>query len=200
MKYFTLVISLICIVSCANDKMPLKGETDFQRELNAQFKDASKSPLSEKERKYFKGLDFFPVDSSYVVTAFLQRTPDSTYFDMKTTTERVARERVYGILHFELDERHFQLNVYQEEPKAHSGVHTDHLFLPFLDATNGDETYGGGRYIDLTIPEGDAIIIDFNKAYNPTCVYNKKYSCPIVPRVNMLDIPIRAGVKMYIKE
>jgi len=73
----------------------------------------------------------------------------------------------------------------------------DYLFLPFTDATNGNETYGGGRYIDLSIPNGDQIVIDFNKAYNPYCTYNKKYSCPIVPSQNALDIEIFAGVKAF---
>jgi uncharacterized protein (DUF1684 family) len=71
------------------------------------------------------------------------------------------------------------------------------LFLPFLDNTNGDTTYGGGRYIDLRIPEGDTIEIDFNKAYNPYCAYNSRYSCPIVPRENYLDTNIEAGVKKF---
>ena len=73
----------------------------------------------------------------------------------------------------------------------------DYLFLPFTDNTNGEQTYTGGRYIDLSIPDGDTIVVDFNKAYNPYCAYNKKYSCPIVPSVNNLDTEIRAGVKAF---
>jgi uncharacterized protein (DUF1684 family) len=66
-----------------------------------------------------------------------------------------------------------------------------------LDDTNGAETYAGGRYIDLAIPGGDSIVIDFNRAYNPYCAYNKKYSCPLVPKVNTLTTEIRAGVKAF---
>ena len=73
----------------------------------------------------------------------------------------------------------------------------DYLFLPFTDLTNGEATYAGGRYIDLAIPDGDTLIIDFNKSYNPYCAYNKKYSCPIVPKVNHLEIDINAGVKAF---
>ena len=72
----------------------------------------------------------------------------------------------------------------------------DHLFLPFTDNTNGVETYGGGRYIDLKIPAGNTINIDFNKAYNPYCAYSDKYSCPIPPPENHLDIEIKAGIKL----
>ena len=75
----------------------------------------------------------------------------------------------------------------------------DHLFLPFLDNTNGTTSYGAGRYIDLTIPEGDTIEIDFNTAYNPYCAYNEKYSCPIVPGENYIDADIEAGVKVFAK-
>ena len=71
------------------------------------------------------------------------------------------------------------------------------MFLPFSDETNGIESYGGGRYIDLRIPEGNTLIIDFNSAYNPYCAYNDKYSCPIVPRENYLRTRIEAGVKKF---
>lgn len=73
----------------------------------------------------------------------------------------------------------------------------DYLFLPFTDMTCGDESYLGGRYIDMKMPTSKWITIDFNKAYNPYCVYNDNYSCPIVPSENHLDIEIKAGVKKF---
>ncbi|SDB18918.1 hypothetical protein SAMN03097699_0001, partial [Flavobacteriaceae bacterium MAR_2010_188] len=130
----------------------------------------------------------------------LQRTPNSEWFKMKTTTERVSEERVYGILTFNLKGENFKLNIYEgKEMKTKEGFE-DFLFLPFLDETNGEETYGGGRYIDARIPETDTMTIDFNKAYNPYCAYNEKYSCPIVPRVNYLPIKVEAGVKVFKKK
>ena len=71
------------------------------------------------------------------------------------------------------------------------------MFLPFSDLTSGNETYGGGRYIDLEIPKGKTITIDFNQAYNPYCAYNPKYSCPIVPAENELLTNVNAGVKKF---
>jgi uncharacterized protein (DUF1684 family) len=71
------------------------------------------------------------------------------------------------------------------------------LFLPFLDTTNGIETYGGGRFLDMRIPKSKEVIIDFNKAYNPYCAYNYNYSCPIVPLENNLSIKVKAGVKKF---
>lgn len=195
----SLLLLFVFILSCSQGKQPLIGKTDWQRELNAEFKDATTSPLKDKDRKDFKGLDFFEVDSSYVVQAKLERTPDSSWFNMKTTTERMTQERVYGILHFELHDKSYSLNVYQGKDLMEREGYEDYLFLPFLDNTNGESTYGGGRYIDLRIPKGDSITIDFNKAYNPYCAYNEKYSCPIVPRANYLNTEIKAGVRAFDK-
>ncbi|NNK28917.1 MAG: DUF1684 domain-containing protein, partial [Flavobacteriaceae bacterium] len=158
------------------------------------------SPLKDKDRKNFNSLDFFDVDSTYVIMAFLERTPDSEWFKMKTTTSRLTEERIYGILSFELKGESFQLKVYQGKELLQEEGSKDHLFLPFLDDTNGYETYGGGRYMDLRIPEGDSINLDFNMAYNPYCVYNEKFSCPLVPRENYLATKIYAGVKMFKKK
>ncbi len=199
MKVFRVVLLLLLTVSCGEGKQPLSGNTDYQKERNATFKDATKSPLSEKDRKHFKGLDFFDFDSSFVITASLERKPESEWFNMKTTTSRLSKERVYGILTFKLDGKEYMLKVYQGEENMNTEGFEDYLFLPFLDKTNGSETYAGGRYIDLRIPNGNSIEIDFNKAYNPYCVYNEKYSCPIVPRENYLDIDVSAGEKNYLK-
>jgi len=200
MKYFLSLLLIVLVLSCGGEKESLQGETEYQRTMNASFKVATTSPLKDKDRKNFKGLDFFPFDSTYTVTAYLERTPESEYFNMKTTTDRLSKERVYGVINFELQNEEFKLNVYQNEENLETEELEDYLFLPFLDDTNGDTTYGGGRYIDLRIPEGNLIIVDFNKAYNPSCVYNEKYSCPIVPRANYLPIEVKAGLMNYNKK
>lgn len=170
---------------------------EFQSDLNKEFSDPETSPLPDRYRKDFNGLDFFKPDTSYRVQALFTRTPDATPFLMPTSTDRMSKEVVFGIVSFQLKGNSYQLEVYQNEDLKEEESYEDYLFLPFTDATNGNETYGGGRYIDLEIPEGDQIIIDFNKAYNPYCTYNKKYSCPIVPSQNALDIEIYAGVKAF---
>ncbi|WP_323788584.1 DUF1684 domain-containing protein [Psychroserpens sp.] len=199
MKSFLILIVLVITFGCAQEKKPVLGETEFQKELNAEYKDATTSPLKDKDRKQFVGLDFFKYDSTFVVKANLKRTPDTDWFDMKTTTSRVSPERIYGILTFELKGNTYALHVYQGKDVMKQEGLEDYLFLPFLDDTNGEESYGGGRYIDLRIPKGDTVEIDFNKAYNPYCAYNDKYSCPIVPRVNYLALDVRAGVKAFAK-
>ena len=198
MKYtITLLLYAICLVGCAQKKQSIQGETEFQRELNAAYKDVTTSPLKEKDRKQFKGLDFFSFDSTYVVRAQFKRTPNEDPFKMKTTTERLPIYVKYGELLFHLKGEDFKLNIYQNQGLIEQEGYEDYLFLPFLDETNGLESYGGGRYIDARIPEGDTMIIDFNQAYNPYCAYNDKYSCPIVPRENYLRTRIEAGVKAF---
>jgi hypothetical protein len=177
----------------------IKGDTEFQRELNAEYKDATTSPLKDKDRKHFEGLDFFKFDAAYVVNAKFEKSPNENPFEMKTSTERRPMYIRYGELSFELKGKHYKLNIYQNLELIEKEGYEDYLFLPFLDETNGLESYGGGRYIDARIPSGDTMEIDFNKAYNPYCAYNDKYSCPIVPRENYMKTKIEAGVKAFKK-
>lgn len=171
---------------------------DYQEERNEEFRNPETSPLPDRYRKDFEGLDFFPADTNYVVRATFERTPDAQPFQMPSTTDESTWEIVYGKVHFELNGVQHELEVYQGLELRNREGFKDYLFLPFLDLTNGEETYGGGRYLDLRIPNSDTMIIDFNKAYNPYCVYNKKYSCPLVPRQNFMNTKVMAGVKDFI--
>jgi hypothetical protein len=85
--------------------------------------------------------------------------------------------------------------VYQNLGLLKNPEYEDYLFLPFNDYTNGNETYGGGRYLDVRIPKGNTMVLDFNKAYNPYCAYTYGYSCPVPPRGNSLETEINAGIK-----
>ncbi|PNQ73372.1 hypothetical protein C1T31_07600 [Hanstruepera neustonica] len=199
MKKLFVLFLIISVSACAQKKEPITGETDWQREMNANFKDASKSPLKDKDRKTFKGLDFFKFDSIYVVHATLTRTPNEKPFKMKTTTERLPEYVKYGVVSFKLHGENHQLNIYQNIGLLSEPGYEDYLFLPFLDSTNGETSYAGGRYVECRIPKGHNLTIDFNTAYNPYCAYNEKYSCPIVPRENYLDTKIEAGVKTFKK-
>ena len=189
-----LFFCFLIFFSCNNQKIMNTYETDFQRNLNAFFKDATTSPLKENDLKNFNSLPFFSYDSTFVIYAKFELTPESTFFDMKTSTSRISKERIYGILKFEMNGNKFQLKVYQSKDSASNNK--DDLLLPFLDKTNGISTYGGGRYINLKTPLSNDVIIDFNKAYNPYCAYNELFSCPIVPEDNYLPFDIKAGV-MY---
>jgi hypothetical protein len=97
------VVCLLIFMGCQSQKKSIQSNSEFQKVQNEFFKDASRSPLKPKDLKAFNGLDFFPIDSSYVVKAQLSRTPNTPYFEMKTTTERVAKERVFGTLSFSIN-------------------------------------------------------------------------------------------------
>ena len=210
--YFFIIVLVLCGCREAkryHDENPdiqkeaadlLSEIRQFQKELNDSFYDPDLSPLSEKERTEFKGLEFFEADTNFRVLAQLHRTPESMPFLMPTTTERKSTERVYGIARFKIAGQEFELEVYQNLELLEEEGYENYLFLPFTDNTNGNSTYAGGRYIDLEIPPGDELLIDFNRSYNPYCVYNEKYSCPIVPKVNDLDTEILAGIKNYNKK
>jgi uncharacterized protein (DUF1684 family) len=200
------IIVFFCIslfLSCSNKKTSYENEIKlFQYELNTQYSDIEESPLTEEDLKTFKALDFFPIDKNYKVEAEFELTPDTPIFEMPTTTERLPLYRKYGIAKFTLNGKSLELSLYQSQNLMTSLEFENYLFLPFNDTSNGKTTYGGGRFIDLEIPEkgSKTIIIDFNKAYNPYCAYNHKYSCPIPPAENNLPIEILVGVKDYHKK
>ena len=169
----------------------------YHDKLNSEFADPKESPLTEEDRQKFTALDFFPIDLKFRVEAKFIRTPNQKPFKMATTTARLPVYEKYGEIHFMIDSQQFMLEVYQNHQLRETEEYKDYLFLPFTDLTNGEESYGGGRYLEMSIPAGDSIIVDFNKAYNPYCAYNKKYSCPLVPRQNRVKTRILAGVKAY---
>jgi len=169
----------------------------FQKELNTEFANPEHSPLMEEDLKQFKSLDFFPINEALAVTATFVKSKEEKSFEMKTTTERLPLYIKYGELHFTIDGKGFKLDVFQNLDLIKKKGYRDHLFLPFSDLTSGNESYIGGRYIDLKKPDGKTVLIDFNKSYNPYCAYNYKYSCPIVPLQNDLNIEIKAGVKKF---
>jgi uncharacterized protein (DUF1684 family) len=170
---------------------------NFQKKLNKEFSSKADSPLTDEDLKTFKALDFFPIDTAFRVTAKLKFHKDSKPFKMATTTDRLPIYKLYATAQFKIKGKAYKLEIYQNQNLVLTPDYDDYLFLPFTDNSNGDTSYGGGRFIDLLIPENDEIIIDFNQAYNPYCAYNHKYSCPIPPKVNHLDLEVKAGVMAY---
>ena len=203
MKKITIIFSFLMITACnSQDKRPLMGKTEYQQELNANYKDATKSPLKKKDLRKFKGLDFFPVDSSFIVIAKLTKTANAPTFEMATTTDRKPLYKEYGVLNFHLKGKDCALTIYQSQYDLRDEKYKNYLFLPFTDDTSGDESYGGGRYMDAmsTDEKADGTIeLNFNNTYNPYCAYNDKYSCPLTPRKNHLDVEIKAGIKVFEK-
>ena len=131
MKQLLFIFLSVVVLSCDGKKPAFIGVTAWQQKINADYKDASKSPLKAKDLRTFNGLDFFPIDSVFVVNAKFKRTPAASWFSMKTTTDRVSKERVYGIASFELNGKSFQLNIYQGEEDLNSDDRKNELFQSF---------------------------------------------------------------------
>lgn len=195
-KLFSLLLISSFLITSAQDKT-VETSVEFQENLNIEYADKDKSPLMEEDLKTFKALDFFPINEKFIVEAQFIRTKKEKVFKMKTSTSRLPEYKKYGELHFTIDGVACKLNVYQNMDLIKKPGFDDYLFLPFSDLTSGKESYIGGRYVDLRIQKGTTWKIDFNKAYNPYCAYNHKYSCPIVPLENDLTVAILAGVKKF---
>ncbi len=192
-----IIVLLFATTLFGQQKFNADSVMAFRKELNADFANKDKSPLTAKDIKSFKKLDFFPVNESFFVNAQFVRTPNEKPFEMPTSSNRKPLYVKFGEAHFVLNGKKGKLNIYRNIELSTKEEYKNYLFLPFTDLTSGVESYGGGRYIDLKIPTGNVITIDFNKAYNPYCAYNHTYSCPIPPEENNLKIAIKAGVKKF---
>lgn len=189
---------LIFFLLCSNLTFSQHNEKEvleYQKELNESYLNIETTPLKEEELKDFKGLNFYPYNEKFVVKATLERLKNQPVFKMPTSGKNQPNYKRYGILHFTINDQKFQLEVYQNIDLIKKKAYKKHLFLPFIDETSGNETYGAGRYLDIEIPKGKEIVLDFNKAYHPYCAYTIGYSCPITPDVNFLKTEILAGVK-----
>ena len=193
------VIGLNMLSSCTptTDPAYLEEIQEHRTKINHEFADSLTSPLTKEGLAHFHELEFFPIDAKYSIEATFVLNQEPEPFEMETTTSRRPIYVKYGEAHFNLDGNDYVLEIYQSDKAKTMQEFKEYLFLPYKDLTNGNQSYGGGKYLDLKIPNGETIIIDFNKAYNPYCAYNHRYSCPIPPRVNHLDIEIQAGVKAY---
>ncbi len=200
MRYRKCVFILFLIFASLSNKGQnidvIQDIKKWQLALNTEYKNRATSPLTADAFKSFVGHDFFEIDTLYRVNAILVLTNSKEEIPFKTSSTQVSMHRKYATLLFSIKGMAYKLSVYQSIDLMNTSTYADYLFLPFFDATTGNETYGAGRYIDLKIPpKGRKIIVDFNKSYNPYCAYSTLYSCPKVPAENELKIEILAGVK-----
>lgn len=172
----------------------------FRDGRDKEFRNKNESPLLTTDFENFKGLNYFETDKNLRVTANFARVADAKFFNMPTSTGITKRFAKVGTLTFSLKSKRLALAVYQIEPQIREKFpeFADLLFVPFRDLTNGADTYGAGRYIDIKEPKGSDVLLDFNLAYNPNCAYGStKYACPIPPKENSLRIAVRAGEKKF---
>ena len=155
------------------------------------LKTSPQSPLLPEHRNLFQSLAYYPIDLRYRLQGELhvygrQRQVDVPNTDGTTTT---PLER-YGRFVAALDGKGFWLEVYRNPE-------TEIAEVFFKDLTNGDTTYGGGRYARISSDDNKTYIIDFNNSYNPYCDYNPAYICPLPPPQNHLSFAIEAGELKY---
>ncbi|MBK9175291.1 MAG: DUF1684 domain-containing protein [Flavobacteriales bacterium] len=168
----------------------------YWERINADYRDPGHSPLLPKDREHFTELERFGPDARFRVMAIFKAKAGKP-FGMKTTTDRLPEYEAVGQLRFTVAGRKERLTVFRNIDLSKKVEYVNHLFVPFTDLTNGDSTYGGGRYIDLNGPLGASVELDFNRAYNPYCAYGGRYSCPIPPMENHLEVRIEAGVRAF---
>ncbi len=179
-----------------NDQAWLDSLQAYWNKVNTEFRDPEHSPLPEEHRAYFIELERFAPDPAFRVLATFKPKEGET-FGMKTTTDRLPEYQAVGVLQFSVKDRKEHLTVYRNIALSQKPEYINYLFIPFTDLTNGESTYGGGRYVELTGPLGREVLLDFNRAYNPYCAYGGRYSCPIPPQENHLEVPVEAGVKAF---
>ncbi|MCB0482979.1 MAG: DUF1684 domain-containing protein [Flavobacteriales bacterium] len=163
----------------------------FRKQKNTEMLGES-SPLAEKDRVHFTGLNYYAPDSNFRVKPHFVRYGIARRVEITTNTDRRPVYEEIGEFRFELGGDSFALRAYQIPGEIE-------LFVPFTDLTNGNETYATGRYLNILLPDGGDVVLDFNKAYNPYCAYNSRYSCPIPPASNRLNKVIRAGERKFRK-
>lgn len=166
---------------------------DFRAAKDTFFRDDPDSPLAPEQRTTFTGLRYFPEAEALglnvpLVTDGVDRDDPVL---METTSGGIQEYRRAGVVRFDVDGEPAEITLYRS-------TDSDELFLPFRDATSGDESYGAGRYLDVDPPGSDGrVAVDLNYAYNPSCAYNPNWACPIPPLENWLRVPIRAGERTF---
>jgi uncharacterized protein len=166
----------------------------FRADKDEYFRESPETPLLPEDRPKFTGIAYFSPDARYRLENIRLAPPatdEEKTFPIPTSDGQVRTARRIGQLPFELDGRRLSLHAY-----GLPGMHGGSLFVPFLDATSGHETYEAGRYLDLEPDEEGSYTLDFNLAYHPTCVFSPYYSCPLTPQENRLPIRIEAGEQL----
>ena len=170
-----------------------RDDVIHERQAKDAFFKSESSPLPAVERGKFRGLDYYPVNPELRFQARLERYSSPRTIRMATNTGEIRSGLLYGFFEFTVENQACRAQVYRLE----EAFSKPSLFIPFLDATSGVETYEGGRYIDLTENTSGIYDLDFNRSYNPYCAYNPAYSCPAPPKENTVAAFIRAGEKKY---
>jgi len=198
MKFYLLLLLSIALTSCLSISHSKFAEQikKHRAEYQNDFLQTDRSPLELEDIQF---LDYFPADRKYLVKARVELLDQQDTLALNTSAGKIKHYLPYALLKFSLYGQKLQLYAYTSLDLKNNEAYKDYLFIPFTDETNGEESYGGGRYLDLNKNDihQHHIKIDFNKAYNPWCAFSEGYNCPIPPRANDLPIRIKAGEKKF---
>ncbi len=163
----------------------------FRKQKDDHWKNDPQSPLTEEQKRNFKGLNYFPSNPNLSFELELDKNiPDvGKEIVIKTTG---GDEQVYlkaGKVKFNVEGKEVEATVF-EDPEQEQFQY----YLLFRDETTGEETYANGRMLQIP-KKGDQLVIDFNYAYNPYSSYNDNWDCPITPGENILPVRINSGEK-----
>jgi uncharacterized protein len=161
---------------------------EFRKMKDDFFAHDGESPLTEGQKKDFKGLNYFSFNPALDLEVVVKEFPEHQQIEMQTSTGDIQVYERYGKFSFSVDGQPAELTIY-----ASNGSY----FLPFVDSLASKETYPAGRYLEPEPLGKGRFKVDFNLAYNPYCAYNDYWSCPLTPFENRLKVPIRAGEKLF---
>ena len=166
----------------------------FRADKDAFFQSSPQSPVPPAEREAFTGLPYYAIDPDWRFEELLlepYQGDEPSDFQIPTSDGQLRPAHRAGVLRFEREGGNHGLTAY-----TFDGGDDRSVFVPFLDATSGRETYGAGRYLDLEQEDDGTYSLDFNLAYHPSCVYDPRYSCPLTPAENRLPMRIEAGERL----
>jgi hypothetical protein len=200
-RFFQLIAFMFfaAVLPAQDDATFMEEIMRHRAEYKQHFLENDRSPLKADDLPLLR---FYEPDGRYRLRCTFQRTPDEKPFELPTYSGITKPFVKFGVLTFQWEGKPQTLAVYQTLPWRHVPMSATHLFLPFRDATSGETTYGGGRYLDLEVKdtEDGEVWLDFNRCYNPWCCYSDGYNCPIPPTENHLSIAVEAGEKMWAGE
>ena len=179
-----------------NDDNYIKPLLKERTDKDLTFRSRANSPFNDEGRRTFKNLVYFEPDPEYRIKAEVEQLPQQDTLLIPMTDGSEEAYIRYAIASFQLEGQPQRLTLFKKANRV--AGEEEQLFVPFTDRTNGYDTYGGGRYLDIPFEEdAKTVVLDFNRAYNPFCAYNPDYVCPVPPKDNRLDIAIPAGEKTY---
>jgi uncharacterized protein (DUF1684 family) len=191
------IVAIVAVTVACTSGPPPPDDAAFLEDLN-QFRAARDAGLRDDpdaippaKRDTLLPLRYYPPDPQYSVPAALRLSEKRPFVDVPTSTGTQRRMQLVGTLEFRLGGEPMSLAALSP-----AGEPIRSLFVPFMDLTSGEETYKAGRYLDLNPTSTGVYMVDFNRAYNPTCAYNEAYECPYPPASNRLKVAIRAGEKL----